>query len=51
MAVIVEMAIFAVEVHAVDPLAASFYARYGFQPFLSQPQHLPIPLTTIAPLF
>lgn len=46
-----EMAIYAAEVHALDQPAATFYARYGFQAFLDQPQHLFLPLATIKQLF
>ena len=45
------MAIFAVEVHAIDTQAAAFYTRYGFQPFQDRPTHLYLPLATVKKLF
>lgn len=46
-----QMALFAVEVHALDQAAKAFYLRYGFEPLLDQPLHLFLPLATIKPLF
>lgn len=46
-----EIALFALEVHALNATAERFYKRYGFQPFLDQPGHLFLPLATIRALF
>jgi GNAT superfamily N-acetyltransferase len=46
-----QMAVVAVEVHAIDARAGAFYARYGFQAFRDQPSHLFLPLATIQKLF
>jgi GNAT superfamily N-acetyltransferase len=46
-----EIAIFAVEVHALNASAEAFYLKYGFQPFQEQPSHLFLPLVTIKNLF
>ncbi len=46
-----QMAVHAVEVHALDESAKAFYAKYGFQPFVDQPLHLFRPLATIKQLF
>ncbi|MBI2431856.1 MAG: GNAT family N-acetyltransferase [Candidatus Hydrogenedentes bacterium] len=46
-----QMALFAVEVHALDQAARNFYVKYGFQPFQEQPLHLFLPLDTIKQLF
>ncbi|NJL23037.1 MAG: GNAT family N-acetyltransferase, partial [Leptolyngbyaceae cyanobacterium SM1_3_5] len=46
-----EMAVMAVEVHAVDEAAQHFYLNYGFQPFLDAPLHLFLPLQTVERLF
>ena len=46
-----QMAVVAVEVHAIDARTRAFYARYGFQAFRDQPSHLFLPLATIQKLF
>lgn len=46
-----EMAIFAVEVYALDRAAKSFYRQYGFQEFQDHPHHLFLPMSTIQRLF
>lgn len=46
-----QMAVLAVEVHALDERAKRFYLKYGFQPFLDQPLHLFLPLATVKRLF
>jgi GNAT superfamily N-acetyltransferase len=46
-----EMAIFAVEVHALNPAAEAFYRKYGFQPFQDRPAHLFLPMATVRQLF
>jgi hypothetical protein len=46
-----QMAIFAVEVRAVDQPATAFYTRYGFEAFQDQPLHLFLPLATVRQLF
>ena len=38
---------YAVEVHAIDDSAVSFYVKYGFAPLLDNPKHLYLPLATI----
>lgn len=45
-----QMAMFAVEVHAIDDRAKSFYAQYGFQRFNDDEWHQFIPLETIRTL-
>lgn len=45
-----QMAMFAVEVHAVDGSARTFYAQYGFQPFIDDDCHLFLPLESIRAL-
>ena len=42
-----EVAFRAIEVEAIDDQAASFYAKYGFLPFPSDPHHLAIALETV----
>jgi GNAT superfamily N-acetyltransferase len=37
----------AVEVHAIDDAASSFYRKYGFTPLLDSPRHLFLPMATI----
>lgn len=37
----------AVEVHALDDAAVTFYVKYGFAPLLDHPRHLYLPLATI----
>jgi len=51
LAVATEMAIYAVEVHAIDDNARRFYERYGFTPFEDHPHHLFLPLATIEKLW
>ncbi len=46
-----QMAVLAVEVHALDEQAKKFYLKYGFQPFLDRPLHLFLPVATIRQLF
>ena len=46
-----QLAIHAVEVHALDDSAIGFYVKYGFQPFLDKPSHLFLPLDSIRQLF
>lgn len=46
-----QLAVVAVEVHAIDARASTFYARYGFQVFRDQPSHLFLSLATIKKLF
>ncbi len=46
-----QMAIFAVEVHAITPAAVAFYSKYGFEAFQDQPMHLFLPIATIRALF
>ena len=46
-----EMAVFAVEVHALNPAAETFYRKYGFQPFQDRPAHLFLPMATVRQLF
>jgi GNAT superfamily N-acetyltransferase len=46
-----QMAVLAVEVHALDEPAKKFYLKFGFQPFLDQPLHSLLPVATIRPLF
>jgi GNAT superfamily N-acetyltransferase len=41
------LGIHAIEVDAIDPPAAAFYAKYGFVPLLDQPLHLYLPIATI----
>ena len=41
------LGVHAVEVHAIDSAAQSFYEKYGFVPLLDAPQHLYLPLATI----
>jgi GNAT superfamily N-acetyltransferase len=40
--------IYAVQVHAINDGAASFYRKYGFAPIYDQPHHLFLPLSKIA---
>ena len=47
LAVSTEMAIYAVEVHAINDNARRFYERYGFTQFQDHPHHLFLPLATI----
>lgn len=46
-----QIAVVAVEVHAINARAKSFYARYGFQAFNDQPFHLFLSLATVKSLF
>ena len=46
-----EVALRAIEVEAIDDQAASFYAKYGFLPFPSDPHHLAIALETVQEVF
>jgi GNAT superfamily N-acetyltransferase len=46
-----EIAIYALEVHALDERAASFYQKFGFQSFRDNEAHLFLPLATIKALF
>lgn len=46
-----QLAVVAVEVHAIDARAQAFYTRYGFQAFNDQPGHLFLSLATIKKLF
>lgn len=46
-----QLAVVAVEVHAIDVRAQAFYTRYGFQAFHDQPFHLFLSLATIKKLF
>lgn len=46
-----QLAVVAVEVHAIDVRAQAFYTRYGFQAFNDQPGHLFLSLATIKKLF
>src|SRR5438874_767237 len=46
-----QLAIFGVEVDALDNSAKAFYEKYGFQPFHDQPLHLFLPLDTVRQLF
>jgi GNAT superfamily N-acetyltransferase len=46
-----ELAIHAVEVHALDEDAAAFYRKYGFVPLLDDPLHLYLPMATIERAF
>lgn len=43
-----EIAIYAVVVDAIDPAAAAFYRRYGFDVFPGEPLRLFLPLATVA---
>lgn len=45
-----QLALAAVEVHAIDDRARSFYSQYGFQSFLDDDTHLFLPLETIRKL-
>jgi ribosomal protein S18 acetylase RimI-like enzyme len=42
-----DLAIFALEVRAIDDRAGAFYLKYGFIPLLDNPLHLYLPLQTI----
>lgn len=44
------LGIHAVEVHAIDEAAATFYVKYGFEPLLDDPLHLYLPIATIETL-
>ena len=44
-----KLGIHAIEVVAIDPPAAAFYAKYGFVPVLDQPLHLYLPIATVRP--
>ena len=46
-----QLAVYAVEVHAIDDKAKAFYLKYGFIPFEDQPLHLFLPLSTIRKSF
>jgi len=46
-----KMAIFAVEVDAIDGRAKAFYVRYGFQSFEGRSLHLFLPVASIKSLF
>ena len=46
-----EVAFRAIEVEAIDDQAASFYTKYGFLPFPSDPHHLAIALETVQEVF
>ena len=46
-----QMAVFAVEVHALNDGAKAFYTKYGFQEFEDQPSHLFLPMSTARQLF
>ncbi len=39
--------VYAVEVDALDDVAAAFYHKYGFTPLLDDPLHLYLPISTI----
>lgn len=41
------LGIHAVEVNALDDLAAAFYRKYGFTPLLDNPLHLFLPMTIV----
>lgn len=45
-----QMAILAVEVHAIDERATQFYQKYGFQQFHDHSSHLFLPLATFRSL-
>ncbi|MBX3177608.1 MAG: GNAT family N-acetyltransferase [Candidatus Hydrogenedentes bacterium] len=45
-----QLALYAVEVHAINDQAKSFYTQYGFQPFLDDDSHLFLPIETIRKL-
>jgi GNAT superfamily N-acetyltransferase len=42
-----EVSFRAIEVEAIDDLAAAFYEKHGFQPFPSNGRHLAIALETV----
>lgn len=42
------MGIHAVEVHALDDIAATFYLKYGFVPLVDDLRHLYLPMATVA---
>ena len=46
-----EVAFRAIEVEAIDDLAAAFYAKYGFLPFPTDPHHLAIAIETVQKVF
>lgn len=46
-----ELGIHAVEVHAIDESARTFYERYGFVGLQSNPRHLYLPISTIESAF
>jgi GNAT superfamily N-acetyltransferase len=41
------LGVHAVEVDALDDIAAAFYRRYGFTPLLDDPLHLYLPMATV----
>jgi GNAT superfamily N-acetyltransferase len=45
-----QMGIYAVEVHAIDPQARSFYLKYGFTPLLDDDVHLYLTMKKIRKL-
>ena len=45
-----QLGIHAVEVHAIDSRARTFYEHYGFVPLLDQEFHLHLPISTIRSL-
>lgn len=46
-----QVAIYAVEVHALDKFARDFYLKYGFRSFTDDPHHLFLPMATVKKLF
>ncbi len=46
-----EVAFRAIEVEAIDDVAAAFYTKYGFLPFPTDPHHLAIAIETVQQLF
>ena len=46
-----EVAFRAIEVEAIDDLAAAFYAKYGFLPFPTDARHLAIAIETVQKVF
>lgn len=46
-----DLGIHAVEVDAIDEVAAAFYRKYGFTPLLDEPLHLYLPIGTVEDVF
>lgn len=45
-----DVAVYAVEVDAIDDKAKAFYERYGFQSLLDAPRHMYLPMKTVEAL-